>query len=65
VERMSVAAENGIKTGDVILAVNRTEIESVEQFKRILAERRSGSKVLLLINRDGDEVYLRFTLPDE
>ncbi len=64
VERGGAAAENGIKPGDVILAVNRTELDSVEQFKRILAGRRSGSMVLLLVNRDGDEVYVRFALPE-
>ena len=64
VERGGTAAENGLKPGDVILAVNRTEIESVVQFKRIITGRRSGSMVLLLINRDGDEVYIRFSLPE-
>jgi serine protease Do len=64
VDRGGAAAENGLKPGDVILAVNRTEIESVEQFKRVLASRRSGSMVLLLVNRDGDEVYIRFALPE-
>jgi serine protease Do len=64
VDRGGVAAENGLKPGDVILAVNRSEIDSVEQFKRILASRRNGSMVLLLINRNGDEVYVRFPLPE-
>jgi len=64
VERGGTAAENGLKPGDVILAVNRTEIESVAQFKRIITGRRGGSMVLLLINRDGDEVYIRFALPE-
>ena len=64
VQRGGTAAENGIRPGDVILAVNRTEVDSVEQFKRLLAGRRAGSMVLLLINRDGDEVYVRFALPE-
>ncbi|HEX7501882.1 MAG TPA: Do family serine endopeptidase, partial [Acidobacteriota bacterium] len=64
VERDGTAADNGLKPGDVILAVNRTETDSVEQFRRLLAGRRSGSMVLLLINRDGDEVYVRFALPE-
>jgi len=64
VERGGAAAENGLKPGDVILAVNRTEIDSVEQFRRILAGRRPGSSIMLLINRDGDEVYIRFALPE-
>ena len=64
VDRGGVAAANGLKPGDVILAVNRSEVDSVEQFKRILASRRGGSMVLLLINRNGDEVYIRFPLPE-
>jgi len=64
VDRDGAAAENGLKPGDVILAINRTEIDSVEQFKRVLASRRGGSMVMLLINRDGDEVYIRFALPE-
>jgi serine protease Do len=63
-DRGGAAAENGLKPGDVILAVNRSEIDSVEQFKRILASRRGGSMVLLLINRNGDEIYVRFALPE-
>jgi serine protease Do len=64
VARNGAAAENGLKPGDVILAVNRTEIDSVEQFRRILAGRRAGSAIMLLVNRDGDEVYIRFALPE-
>jgi serine protease Do len=64
VQRGGTAAENGIRSGDVVLAVNRTEVGSVEEFKRLLAGRRAGSMVLLLINRDGDEVYVRFALPE-
>ncbi len=64
VDRDGAAADNGLKPGDVILAVNRTEVDSVEQFKQILAGRRGGSMVMLLINRDGDEGYMRFVLPE-
>ncbi len=64
VQRGGAAAENGLRPGDVILAVNRSEVESVEEFKNILANRRPGSVVLLLINRNGDEGYRRFVLPE-
>ena len=64
VQRGGAAAENGIRPGDVILAVNRTEVDGVDEFRRLLASRRAGSTVLLLVNRDGDEVYLRFELPE-
>jgi len=64
VERGGAADENGLKTGDVILGVNRSEIDSVEQFKRILASRRGGSKIFLLLNRNGEERYIPFSLPE-
>lgn len=64
VQRGGAAAENGLRPGDVILAVNRSEVESVEEFKNFLANRRPGSVVLLLINRNGDEGYRRFVLPE-
>ncbi len=64
IQRGGHAAANGIRPGDVILAVNRTEVDSVEQFRRLLAGRRAGSMILLLLNRDGDEVFLRFALPE-
>ena len=63
-DRDGAAADSGLKPGDVILAVNRTDLDSVEQFKRVLASHRGGSTVMLLINRDGDEVYIRFVLPE-
>ncbi len=64
VQRNGHAAQWGIRPGDVILAVNRTEVGSIEEFKRLLAGRRPGSIVLLLINRDGNEGYRRFALPE-
>jgi serine protease Do len=64
VDADGAAAENGLKPGDVILAVNRTEIDSVEQFKRVLAGKSAGAKVMLLISRSGNEVYIRFILPE-
>ena len=65
VVRGSVAAESGIKPGDVILQVNRTEITGVEQFQRLIAEKNPGSAVLLFINRYGEERPIRFTIPEE
>jgi serine protease Do len=64
VERGGVAAKNRIKAGDVILAVNRTEINSIKEFRNIISQRRPGSSVFIYINRFGDEFFLRFTLPE-
>jgi serine protease Do len=63
VARGGLAHQNGVRTGDVILAVNRTEIESVSQFRRLLRERSAGSSFFLYVNRGGEEIFIRFRLP--
>jgi S1-C subfamily serine protease len=51
------AADAGIRAGDVIEQVNRQPVQSVDDLKAAL--RRSADKpVLLLINRQGNELYL-------
>ncbi|MCP5054637.1 MAG: PDZ domain-containing protein [bacterium] len=63
ITRGGVAYEHGLRTGDVILAVNRTGINSVGQFRRIMSE-KSGSRVFLTISRGGSETMLRFSVPE-
>ncbi len=64
VNRGSIASENGIKPGDVILAVNRREIEDVDDFRRIMGEKKEGSRFLLFIDRYGSQLIMRFKIPD-
>ena len=64
VDRGGVAYESGLRAGDVILQVNRTEINSIDQFRKIMAAKESGTSVLLYINRNGDETAVRFTVPE-
>jgi serine protease Do len=63
VARGGVAYEHGLRAGDIILGVNRTQIDSVEQFRRIIAS-KSGSLVFLTINRNGRESFIRFSVPE-
>lgn len=64
VERGGTASENGIKPMDVILDVNGKKLENVEQFRKMIANKKPGSLLLLFINRDGDEGAVRFRLPE-
>lgn len=59
-----IATRNGIKAFDVILGVNRAEITSLEQFRKIMGEKEPGSYVFLYINRFGQEFYSKFKLPE-
>src|SRR5207302_5397161 len=51
------AADAGIRSGDVIVQVNRATVQSVDDLRSAL--RRSGDKpVLLLINREGRDLFV-------
>jgi serine protease Do len=65
VERGSVAEQNGIRQNDVILEANRQEIRNVEDFRKIIADKKPGSMLLLYINRGGEEGFVRFILPED
>jgi serine protease Do len=62
VEPGGVASQNGLQPGDVITTVNRTQIENVEQFIKIMSG-KSGSTVFITIIRQGLEYLARFKVP--
>jgi serine protease Do len=56
IEDESPARMSNLREGDVILEVNRKDINSLEDFEK--AYKNSGGKVLLLVYRDGGTFYL-------
>jgi len=50
------AAKAGVRAGDVIVSVNRTPVESAEQFKGLVD--KSGKAVALLIQRDDSRIFV-------
>ncbi len=64
ISRNGAAARNGLRIGDVILAVNRTEVNSVSQFRKLLEDKNEESNIFLLINRNGNEMFLKFRLDE-
>jgi serine protease Do len=53
---------SGLKVGDVILAVNRTRLQSVSQLLFIVHNIKSGDPVALQVERDGKLQYLAFEM---
>ena len=51
------AAEAGLQPGDLIQEVNREPVQTVEEL-RAATRRRSDRPVLLLVNRDGRDLFL-------
>ena len=50
------AAKAGVQPGDVIVAVNRTPVTSVEKLRELVAQ--SGKSVALLIQRDDTRLFV-------
>jgi serine protease Do len=59
VEQQGIAARLGLQPGDVILEVNRQRVKTPRDFNQAYAQ--TGSRVALLVYRDGSAVYLAFS----
>jgi len=58
VEQGSVAEDGGVQRGDVILEINRQAIHNTRDFQKIAREVGKGDSVLLLINRQGQALFI-------
>ena len=57
------AAVAGIRQGDVILSVNRKEVDSVESLKAIVEAAPADDAIPVLIQRGNSPIFLALTLP--
>jgi serine protease Do len=62
VDQDAPAGKAGLKEHDVILAFNGTNLESVEQLRRLIRETPAGRTVALGISRDGQPMTVNATL---
>jgi Do/DeqQ family serine protease len=62
VQKNSAADEAGIKIGDVIIAINETEISNVSALQETVARQRPGDKVKVTIERGSQIETLTMTL---
>jgi serine protease Do len=50
--------EAGIRPGDVILQINQKDIGTIEDYKKAASKIRSKERVLLLIRRKGEDLFV-------
>jgi serine protease Do len=62
VENNSPAAEADLRTGDIILEIDRTPVKSISAFNRKISRYKEGDTILFLINRDGSTLFLTLTI---
>ncbi len=59
------AEDAGIQPGDVILAINQTDVKSTAQFADLVKALPKGKTVPVLLQRDGSSLFLALKVPDK
>lgn len=62
-DAQGAVAQAGVRRGDVILGLNNTEVQSLEQFNRQLASFAAGKSVALLVLRGESTLYVPVKIP--
>jgi serine protease Do len=62
VENNSPAAEADLRSGDILLEVDRIPVKSITVFSRKIHQYKKGDTILFLINRDGSTLFLTLTI---
>ena len=58
IENNSPAAEADLRSGDILLEVDRMPVKSIAAFNRKIRQYKKGDTILFLINRDGSTLFL-------
>lgn len=61
--RGSIADRKGVKTGDIIMEINRKRIYSVKDFYSAMRDLKSGDAMMMLIKRGKDQVIVGLKMP--
>ncbi len=66
VTRGSVAERSSLREGDIIKKINRVDIESVKDYKRVMKKLKGGDSVLMFIKRPKVGThFVSFEIPEE
>jgi serine protease Do len=57
-----IGPETGLKSGDIIHAVNNTPVDSVDSLRSVLHDLKPSTPVVLQVERDGQLQWLAFEM---
>jgi len=63
-DAQGVAAQAGIRRGDVVLGLNNTEVQNLEQFNKQLTGIANGKTVAVLVQRGDNTLYVPVKVSD-
>jgi len=62
-DAQGAVAQAGVRRGDVILGLNNTQVQSLEQFNKQLAGFAAGKTIALLVQRGENTLYVPVKIP--
>jgi len=57
-----IGPETGLKSGDIIHAVNKTSVDSVDSLRSVLHDLKASAPVVLQVERDSQLQWLAFEM---
>jgi len=63
IDAQGAVAQAGIRRGDVVLGLNNTEVQSLEQFNKQLSSFGAGKTIALLVLRGENTLYVPVKIP--
>lgn len=64
-DAQGVAAQAGLRSGDVVLGLNNTEVQSLDRFNKQVASIASGKNLALLVLRGENTLYVPLKVPSK
>ncbi|MFZ0392155.1 MAG: DegQ family serine endoprotease [Calditrichia bacterium] len=65
VEQGSIAMESGLRPGDVILSVNRKEVDNAKDYNKMIEDLKAGDSVLFYVQRGEAKIFVAFSIPEK
>ena len=65
VDPRGVAAEAGLREGDMILKFNRKTVKTTDDLDKLVKDVKEGDHVLLFIRRQDANIFVAFTMPEK
>ncbi len=60
----SVAARSGLRSGDIILEINRKNVKDISSYNNIIKNVKAGGSLLFYVHRREAKIFIAFSLPD-
>lgn len=60
-----IAAQAGVREGDVVVKLNRNEIHTIKDFNKEVDNAKPGDNLLFYIKRGDNNLFIAFTMPGE